>query len=203
MMTVPALANPKYESFAQALATGMSASDAYVSAGYKANRGNATRLNANESIAGRVAEIVAAGAQRAEASVGRVLRELTRVGFSDLRKAFDEDGNLRPPSQWDDDFAASVASIEVVTRALPGEADPELDGQPHGGALKRKRNPKVEYVSKIKFWDKNSAIEKLAKHLGMFVDRHEFSGVGGDAIKSEVTHKLDPASVKLIADLVK
>ena len=39
--TMPALKNPRHEAFAQAVARGMSASAAYVEAGYKANRHNA------------------------------------------------------------------------------------------------------------------------------------------------------------------
>jgi len=38
---MPALKNPRHEAFAQAHARGMSASAAYVEAGYKANRHNA------------------------------------------------------------------------------------------------------------------------------------------------------------------
>lgn len=34
----------------------------------------------------------------------------------------------------------------------------------------------VEHVHKIKVWDKNSALEKIAKHLGMFIERVEHSG---------------------------
>jgi phage terminase small subunit len=102
-----------------------------------------------------------------------------------LRRAFDEEGQLLPPAQWDDAFAASVASIEVVTRTLPGQADDELDAQPHGGALARKRNAKVEYIHKIKVWDKNSALEKIAKHLGMFTERFELTGKDGKDLVPE------------------
>jgi hypothetical protein len=51
------LKNPKHEAFAQALVRGMSASAAYVEAGYKANTGNASKLKAEQSISQRVAEI--------------------------------------------------------------------------------------------------------------------------------------------------
>jgi hypothetical protein len=51
------LENPKHEKFAQALASGLSASDAYIRAGYKPNRGNAARMNANEYIMRRVKEL--------------------------------------------------------------------------------------------------------------------------------------------------
>ena len=44
----------------------------------------------------------------------------------------------------------------------------------------------VEHVHKIRLWDKNSALEKLAKHLGMFVERVEHTGKNGDPIQHEV-----------------
>lgn len=200
---MPVLDNARHERFAQELAKGKTADEAYVLAGYRANRGNASTLKANQSIEARVAEILGKGSQRAEVSVARILEELARLGMSDVRRAFDADGNLLPIEDWDDALAAAVSSIEVVTRGLPGEAHEELDGQPHGGALKRNRGAKVEYVHKIKFWDKNSALEKLAKHLGMFVDRFEHGGTGGGPIQTETTHKIDKASADLIAGLVK
>jgi hypothetical protein len=54
---MPALKNPRHEAFAQALARGMSASAAYVEAGYKANRHNAAALAREEHIGTRLAEL--------------------------------------------------------------------------------------------------------------------------------------------------
>jgi len=159
---MPVLKNPRHELFAQELATGKTADDAYASAGFKPNRGNAARLNANESIQKRVAEILERGAAKAETSVAHVLSELTRLGFSDIRKAFTEHGSILPPAEWDDEFAAAVAGIEVVSRNT-NEKDDE------GRTV-------IEHVHKIKLWDKNSALEKLAKHLGMFIERQEITG---------------------------
>jgi hypothetical protein len=51
------LTNPRHEAFAQALARGMSASAAYVEAGYKANRHNAAALAREKHIRTRVAEL--------------------------------------------------------------------------------------------------------------------------------------------------
>ena len=56
---MPALTNPKYERYAQELAKGKTADDAYAVAGYKQNRKNASRLKANEDILGRIAELLA------------------------------------------------------------------------------------------------------------------------------------------------
>jgi phage terminase small subunit len=155
------LKNAKHEAFAQALAKGQSASEAYVTAGYKESRSAASRLSTNVNVEARVAELVHKGAEKAEASIARTLQELSRLGFSDVRKAFSNTGSLLRPEEWDDEFAATVAAVEVVSRSNGKDAD---------------GNTVIEHVHKIKLWDKNSALEKIAKHLGMFVDRVEHSG---------------------------
>ncbi len=54
---MPVLKNPRHEAFAQALARGMSATAAYVEAGYKSNRHNAAALARQKHISARVAEL--------------------------------------------------------------------------------------------------------------------------------------------------
>src|SRR6516225_4596290 len=56
-VNMPALKNPRHEALAQALARGMSASAAYVEAGYKANRHNAAALAREKHIRTRVTEL--------------------------------------------------------------------------------------------------------------------------------------------------
>lgn len=155
------LTNARHEAFAQGVARGLTADQAYEAAGYKPNRHNAARLKTNEHIASRIEEIVSAGAAIAEIDVARTLKELVRLGTSDIRKLFDANGQLRAIHDMDDDTAAAISAIEVV--AKPGL--PDEDG-----------NRDVEYVHKIKLWDKNSALEKIGKHLGMYLDRTEHSG---------------------------
>jgi hypothetical protein len=62
-----ALTNPKHELFAKHLAKGESAIQAFKTAGFSPNRGNASRLKANESIQARCAEIKEAQQARAAA----------------------------------------------------------------------------------------------------------------------------------------
>lgn len=76
---MPALSNPKHERFAQALAKGETADAAYVLAGYEENRGNATRLKANESVEARVAEILERAATRAEITVASISDRLLKI----------------------------------------------------------------------------------------------------------------------------
>lgn len=166
------LQNARHEAFAQAMAKGQSASDAYVTAGYKPSRSAASRLCANVNIEARVAELLNNSADRAEIDIARTLKELVRLGTSDIRDAFTEAGNLKPPKEWSDDFAAAVASVEVVSRNLGKDAD---------------GNTEVEHIHKIKVWDKNSALEKIAKHLGMFVEKVEHTGADGAPLMPEAS----------------
>lgn len=76
---MPALENPKHERFAQALAKGETATEAYILAGYKANDGNAARLKGNDRIAARVAEIQERAAIRTEITVASITERLLAI----------------------------------------------------------------------------------------------------------------------------
>lgn len=90
--------------------------------------------------------------KRTEITLDRVLQEMAKVAFSDLRKVLGPEGVLLDPSEWDDETAGAIASLEVVT--VPAGKDAE-------------GNPTIERVHKIKAWDKMAALEKLGKHLGL------------------------------------
>jgi phage terminase small subunit len=70
------LTNPRHERYAQELATGKTADEAYKSAGYKANRGNATRLKANDSIMKRIVELQGVSAEQFELTRASILQML-------------------------------------------------------------------------------------------------------------------------------
>lgn len=170
---MPILKNARHERFAQALAQGKSAKQAYKAAGYKPDDGNAVRLTGNDKVKARVAELLGRGAEKVEITVEEIVRELKRIGLSDIRQAFHPDGTPKLPSEWDDDFAAAVSSLEVVSRDLPADADEKQEPQGHGGSLKRRRKsdrPRVEQVHKFKLADKRSALVDLGRYKGMFKD---------------------------------
>jgi hypothetical protein len=85
---VPILRNARHEKFAQELANGVSAYQAYINAGFRPSRQNAARLRAKEDIAARVLEIQAAGAKSAEITVASLIEELeaARVKATDLNQ---------------------------------------------------------------------------------------------------------------------
>jgi len=73
---MPVLKNSRHEKFAQELAKGKTAIDAYGEAGYKPDRGAATRLSANVSIRDRVAELQSKTAKKVEITVDSLAAEL-------------------------------------------------------------------------------------------------------------------------------
>ncbi len=72
---MPVLSNPRHERFAQELAKGKSATDAYAAAGYTPNRGNACTLANEQSISKRVAELQSAASGRVEVTIASLLAE--------------------------------------------------------------------------------------------------------------------------------
>lgn len=161
---------PKQKMFVAEYLVDLNATQAAIRAGYSKRSADkiGAELLGKTVVSGAIQKAIAKRKARTEITQDRVLKELARVGFSDLRQVFGEDGRLLRPEQWSEDIAASVASVDVVTRNIG-------DGE-------------VEYVYKLRLWDKNSALEKIAKHLGMFIERHEHSGPGGGPIQStEIT----------------
>lgn len=172
---MPALANPKHELFAQELAQGKTATEAYTLAGYKGDRTAASRLSTNVNIQERVAEIQAKGAERAEITVEKVLTELAKIGFSNMldymRAGPDGDPYL--------DFSAlsrdQAAALQEVT------VEDFKDG----------RGEEARDVRKVKFKlaDKRAALVDIGKHLGMFVERTENVNINHDVTDEPITEE--------------
>lgn len=112
----------------------------------------------------------------------RVLKELARIGFSDVRKTLSSGGGLIDPQDWDDDTAAAISSLEVVT---VHRGDEDEDG-----------NKIPERVHKIRSWDKLSALEKLARHLGM-LDGNGASGEDAPSLAITISTKTPVADVRV------
>jgi phage terminase small subunit len=162
---LPVLKNARHERFAQALAKGETADAAYAMAGFSPNRGNATRLNANESVVARVAEILGKAADKAGVTQEMVMRELAKIGFSDIRKAV----------KWGEGIGViHPESGEIVIAngvSLIGSDD--LDDETAGAIAEVSQ---TKEGLKVKFYDKKSALVDLGKHLGMFKDEDKKSG---------------------------
>jgi phage terminase small subunit len=109
--------------------------------------------------------------QRTHITQDRVLQEIARIAFFDLRKLYRDDGSLRQPHELDADAAAVLAGVDVVEMA--GGAD-------FGGADGVKHVPM--FTKKAKVFDKVAALTLAARHLGMLTDKTEHTGAGGGPI---------------------
>lgn len=128
---MPILVNPRYERFAQELANGKSASEAYVLAGYKENRGNASSLKQQEIISNRVDEILAerikAHAKATEKAIERlsVDREWVLARLIENAQA----------ASAKEDFSPANRALELVGKELGMFIDRkhiDLDGELRG-----------------------------------------------------------------------
>lgn len=165
--------NERQALFAQEYIVDLNATQAAIRAGY------------SESTAGsqghdllKIPEIQAAiqkamdlRAERVGITADRVLVELARMGFADTRKLFTPAGHLINPVDLEDDIAAAVQSIEVVTKV--------------GGEEDEKGNKAIEYTHKIKLADKKGSLELLGKHMKLFADRVEHTGKDGGPIETK------------------
>jgi hypothetical protein len=70
------LKNARHEAFAQAVAKGKSASEAYLEAGFKPHRQNAARLMTKDDVASRVSELQQKVAKKVEVTVESLAGEL-------------------------------------------------------------------------------------------------------------------------------
>jgi hypothetical protein len=80
-----ALPNPRHEKFAQGLAEGKTAINAYEMAGYKPDRGAASRLSANVSIQARVAELQGKAAESAIVTLEGLIQEAGELQVAGLK----------------------------------------------------------------------------------------------------------------------
>lgn len=170
---------PKQQRFIEEYLVDLNATEAAKRAGYseKTAYSQGQRLLKNAEVAAQISEAQQERGEKTGVTAERVLEELGSIGFSDIRHCFTRSGHLKRPEEWPDEVAAAISSVEVVTR--PG-AELDEDGR-----------REIEYVHKLRLWDKNSALEKIAKHLGMFVERHEHTGKGGGPM--DFTFDLDSA----------
>ena len=92
-----------------------------------------------------------------ELNTERLIKEISRVAFSDIRNIMHPDGRMKMPHELDDDTAAAIASFEF-----------DIDGS-----------------IKYKFWDKNSSLERSSKIVGAFErDNKQKSDPLADLLKS-------------------
>ena len=136
---MPALKNARHERFAQELAKGETADAAYVAAGFKANRGNAATLKANQSVKDRVEELQGRAAEKAEWTAADRLMMLAdiarasiegdpRVSVAAIAEANKMQGSHAPVKQDHTSSDGSMAPPSVIQIvAVPSKHDSGAD----------------------------------------------------------------------------
>ena len=125
---------------------------AAITAGYseKTAASTASRLLTYVNIQDILKELTAELRERAIVTKEQIAAELAKIGFSDIRKIFNEEGNMLPVHEIPDEAASCLAGVDVdhlfgVTiegRAIIGE------------------------TKKVKLWDKLKALAQLTELYG-------------------------------------
>jgi phage terminase small subunit len=161
---------PKQERFVEEYLIDLNATQAAIRAGYSQRTArqigeeNLSKPDISRAIHAAKAE----RSQRTHITQDRVLQELARIAFFDLRKLYREDGSLKGMHELDDEAAAVLAGVDVVETKGNAEIGGE-DGIRHI----------PEYVKKVKIPDKVGALGLAMRHLGMLRDKVEHTGKDG------------------------
>lgn len=148
--------------FALEIVAGKTPEDAWgiaysnMSLGAYQRRSNGNAMLRKERVRDRIralqAPVIREALSAAEISFEKTFFENARIAFSDPRRLFDSSGQLLPVHQLDDDTAAAISSIEVRQILATG-----TDGE-----------PQPVQVTKIRLWDKGSAVERFMRHFGAY-----------------------------------
>lgn len=145
----------KQERFCQEYLVDLNATQAAIRAGYSAKTAQeqSSRLLSNVMVQRRIDELKLGREQATGITAERVLKEIAKLAFFDPRKLLNDDGTPKGIHQLDDETAAAVAGIDIVTKGNDdvGFAD----------------------IMKVKLADKGQNLERLGRHLKLFVDRVE------------------------------
>ncbi len=152
--------NDQQALFAREYLKDLNATKAAIRAGYSpaSARDTGPKLLKSPAVKDEVARLGAYRASSADVSADVILRELHRLATFNTAEMFDSHGNLKPPKDWTPEMSASVASFEVVARNLSAG-----DGS-------------TDTINKVRLYDKTRALELLAKHLSLLIDRVEHTG---------------------------
>ena len=101
--------------FAQEYAKDLNATQAAIRAGYSAKTATkqGSRLLTRVDVQQAIGKLLQKVATKNEITVERTLQQIARLAYGDVRKLYDEKGNLRPIHELDEDAAAMIGGIET------------------------------------------------------------------------------------------
>lgn len=140
----------------------LNATQAAIRAGYSPKRADAIGYEnlRKPDIADAVSAAMKEREERTHITQDRVLQELARIAFFDIRKLYNDDGRMKLPHELDDDAAAVLSGLDVTEEFQGRGEDRE----------------QVGYTKKAKVFDKGTALTLAMRHLGMLTEKVEHSG---------------------------
>lgn len=172
---------PRQARFAEEYLVDLNATQAAIRAGYSSKTAHSAgpRLLENVGVQAAIARAMEERSRRTALTADRVLEEIAKIAFSDVRRLFDGEGNALRPGDLDDDTAAAIASIKVTEQRRP-DGDGKAD---------------MEQVREVRMVDKLGALNLAARHLGLLVDKsetkNEVTGKDGGPVQHEHTLKVE------------
>lgn len=97
--------------------------------------------------------------ERTKVTQDKVIQELAKIAFLDIRKLYNDDGSLKNIKDIDIDTAGAITSLETLEEYSGYGDDRE----------------KIGDTRKVKLSDKTKALELLGRHLGIFNDKLDIS----------------------------
>lgn len=128
------------------------ATRAAIAAGYSENTATeqGSRLLTNVKVMEYLADKQSKLAIKHNMTLDIVVSEYKKIALFDIRKCFDENGDLIPIHELDDDTAGGIAGIEVYEEKGSGEEETFTSAK----------------TKKIKISDKRAALDSICKVLG-------------------------------------
>jgi phage terminase small subunit len=167
---------PKQRLFVKEYLVDLNATQAAIRAGYSAK--NAGKIGPELIGKTRIKEAIQvemdARAKRTEITADRVLKELAKIGFADI-KDFLAYRTEKTVTGYDDNGHPIAEYANIVELKNSDDVD---------GALVSEVQVKDGQL-KFKLHDKEKALELIGKHLAMFTDKQEISGKDGGPIQFE------------------
>lgn len=120
---------------------------------YSAAGVGAHELLKKPKVRAEIQAYVKAQGERTKITADRVLKEIGRIAFVDPEELQDEDGNLRKLRDVPVEVRKAVAGIDVSRVRTYTDKETGVTTE--------------ESVLRYKLWDKNAALAKLMKHLGL------------------------------------
>ena len=177
---------PRQQRFVDEYLIDLNATQAAIRAGYspKGAEVSASKLLRVAKVSAEIAKAQAKRAERTHITQDRVLQELARIAFFDIRRLYHDDGTLKRPHELDDEAAAVLSAVEV-TETMGGEESAPLT------------------TKRAKVFDKVQAMTLAMRHLGMLNDKISHTGPNGGPIQtvSMTPKEFEETAAKIAAEV--